>query len=88
MFIQVGDDQRVASTGDSAVLPRGLPHTFVILSATARYMTLHTPAGFDEFVHAVSDLAVRGQAPDRAALAAAAAEHGIEILGPGLSLPD
>ena len=87
MLIQVGNEQRVASAGDSAVLPRGLPHTFVVLSATARYLTLHTPAGFDEFVQAVSDLAVGGQAPDRAALVAAAAERGIEILGPGLSLP-
>jgi quercetin dioxygenase-like cupin family protein len=88
MLIQVGDEQRVASAGDTAVLPRALPHTFVVLSSTARYMTLHTPAGFDDFVHAVSELAAGGGAPDRAALIATAAEHGIEILGPGLPLPD
>ena len=88
LLIQVGDEQRVAGAGDTAVLPRGLPHTFVVLSPSARYMTLHTPAGFDDFVHAVSDLAAGGEAPDRAALVAAAAAHGIEILGPGLALPE
>jgi quercetin dioxygenase-like cupin family protein len=87
MLIEVSGEQRVAGAGDTAVLPRGLPHTFVILSSMARYMTLHTPAGFDDFVHAVSDLAVEGQPPDRAALVAVAAEYGIEILGPGLALP-
>ena len=88
LLIEVGDEQRAAGAGDTAVLPRGLPHTFVVLSPSARYLTLHTPAGFDEFVHAVSDLAAGGGAPGRAALIATAAEHGIEILGPGLALPE
>jgi quercetin dioxygenase-like cupin family protein len=88
LLIQVGDEQRVAGAGDTALLPRGLPHTFVVLSPTARYMTLHTPAGFEEFVRGVSDLAADGGAPDRAVLVATAAEHGIELLGPGLPLPE
>jgi quercetin dioxygenase-like cupin family protein len=88
LLIQVGDEQRRAGAGDTAMLPSGLPHTFVVLSPSARYMTLHTPAGFDEFVRAVSDLAAGGTAPDRATLIATAAEHGIEILGPGLPLPE
>ena len=87
MLIEVGNEQRVASAGHTAVLPRDVPHTFVILSQTARYMTLHTPAGFDTFVHDVSDLTRHGGAPDRAALVAVAAGHGIEILGPGISPP-
>ena len=85
ILIEVGDERRVASAGHTAILPRDVPHTFVVVSQTAHYMTLHTPAGFDTFVHAVSDLARQGGAPDRTALAAVAAEHGIEILGPGLS---
>jgi hypothetical protein len=88
MLIQVGEEQRVVGAGSAAILPRGLPHTFVILSLTARYLTLHTPAGFDEFVRAVSNLATGSGAPDRVALARTAAEHGIEILGPGLPLPE
>jgi quercetin dioxygenase-like cupin family protein len=88
LLVQVGDDRRSAGAGDVALLPRGLPHTFVVVSPTARYLTLHTPAGFDDFVRAVSDLAADGRAADRAALVAVAADHGIEILGPGLSLPE
>ena len=88
VLIEVGDEQRTAGPGHVAVLPRGLPHTFVVLSPTARYLTLHTPAGFDAFVRGVSDLARTGAPPDRAAMAEVAAQHGIEILGPGLLLPD
>jgi quercetin dioxygenase-like cupin family protein len=87
LLVQVGDDRQVAGAGDVALLPRGLPHTFVVVSPTARYLTLHTPAGFDDFVRAVSALAADGRAADRAALVAVAADHGIEILGPGLTLP-
>jgi quercetin dioxygenase-like cupin family protein len=87
MLVEVGDEQRTAGAGDVAVLPRGVPHTFVIVSATARYLTLHTPAGFDAFVRDAGDLSRSGGAPDRAALAALATTYGIEILGPGLSVP-
>jgi quercetin dioxygenase-like cupin family protein len=87
ILIEVGEQQQIAAAGSAAVLPRGLPHTFVVLSPTARYLTLHTPAGFDDFVRAVADLAAGGGPPGRAALTSTAAEHGIEITGPGLSLP-
>jgi hypothetical protein len=61
----------------------------MVVSPTARYLTLHTPAGFDAFVHDVSDAAQAGGAPpDRATLVALAAEHGIDIVGPGLTLDD
>ena len=88
ILIEVDGAQTTARAGDVAVLPRGLPHTFVIVSETARYMTLHTPAGFEAFVREVSELAHTGAAPDRAALVELASGHGIEILGPGLSVSD
>jgi hypothetical protein len=75
--------------GHVAVLPRDQVHTFLVVSATARYLTLHTPAGFDAFVRDVSDATqATGTPPDRVALVALAAGHGIEITGPGLSLDD
>jgi hypothetical protein len=52
-------------------------------------MTLHTPAGFDAFVRDVSDAAVAAGGPlGRGALVALAAEPGIDIIGPGLTLDD
>lgn len=51
-----------------AVLPRDQVHTFMVVSLTAQYMTLHTPAGFDAFVRDVSQAtAADGTPPDRAA---------------------
>ena len=88
ILIEAGDERRVAAAGHVAVLPRDQVHTFLVVSVTARYLTLHTPAGFDAFVRAVSDATQGGASPDRAALVALAAEHGIDITGPGLTLDD
>src|SRR6201996_2549979 len=83
LLVQAGAERLVVGAGDVAVLPRDQEHTFLVVSATARYLTLHAPAGFDRFVRAVSDAAQGGASPDRAALVALAAEHGIDITGPG-----
>jgi quercetin dioxygenase-like cupin family protein len=90
LLVQAGAERLVVGPGDVAVLPRDQEHTFLVVSATARYLTLHTPAGFDAFVRAVSDAAQAGGGapPDRAALIALAAGHGIDITGPGLTLDD
>ena len=89
ILIEAGDERRVAAAGHVAVLPRDQVHTFLVVSVTARYLTLHTPAGFEAFVRDVSDAARADSGPpDRAALIALAAEHGIDIVGPGLTLDD
>src|SRR6476469_3578171 len=38
-----------------AVLPRRLRHAYVVTSATARFLTLHTPAGFEQFAAEAGD---------------------------------
>jgi quercetin dioxygenase-like cupin family protein len=89
LLIEAGAGRWAATAGHVAVLPRDQVHTFLVVSLTARYLTLHTPAGFDAFVRDVSDAARATGAPlNRAALAAVAAGHGIEITGPGLTLDD
>lgn len=89
VLIEAGDERRVAGAGHVAILARDQVHTFMVVSPTARYLTLHTPAGFDAFVRDVSDAAqAAGGPPARAALVALAAEHGIDIVGPGLTLDD
>lgn len=87
MIIEVGDERREADAGHIAVLPRGIPHSFAVVSPTVRYLTLHMPGGFDRFVHELSE-GMAGKGPtDPATLAAVAARHDIEMLGPGVSLP-
>ena len=51
-------------------------------------LILHTPAGFDDFIHDVSATGRAGEELDLSALAELAGRYGIEILGPGLSLSD
>ncbi len=87
--VEVGGQAVRAGPGTAAVLPRQIPHAFVVTSPQARFLTLHTPAGFDEFTLAAGSPACSPfedpsdeLPPDPAALAATAASYGIEILGP------
>ncbi len=74
--------------GAAAILPRRLTHAFVVTSPQARFLTIHTPAGFEAFTIQAGEPAVSvdvppdGLPPDPVALAAMAADYGIEILGP------
>jgi quercetin dioxygenase-like cupin family protein len=87
--VVAGEDDYTAGPGTVAVLPRRLRHAYVVTSATARFLTLHIPAGFEQFAAEVGQPA---QAltlppeplgpPDLAALAQVAARHGITILAP------
>src|ERR1700745_23210 len=84
-----GEEEHTAGPGTVAVLPRRLRHASVVPSATARFLTLHTPAGFEQFAAEAGDPAQAltlppppAGPPDFAALAQAAARHGITILAP------
>jgi quercetin dioxygenase-like cupin family protein len=85
----VGEEEHTAGPGTVAVLPRRLRHAYVVTSATARFLTLHTPAGFEQFAAEVGEPAQAltlppppAGPPDFAALAQAAARHHIAILAP------
>jgi hypothetical protein len=81
--------RNTAGPGTVAVLPRRLRHAYVVTSATARFLTLHSPAGFEQFAAEAGRPAQTltlppppAGPPDFAALAQAAARHGITILAP------
>ncbi|MHC1558973.1 cupin domain-containing protein [Actinomycetospora sp. C-140] len=87
--VEVDGAASAAGPGTAAVLPRNLPHAFVVVSPEARFLTIHTPAGFDAFTLAVGQEAVSLDAPpadapppDPAELTRVAARFGLEILGP------
>jgi quercetin dioxygenase-like cupin family protein len=64
--------------GEFFLAPRGVPHTRRVGNTAARVLVLSTPAGFEAFVGEVA--ALDDRSPE--ALGAAAARHGIEMLGP------
>lgn len=85
----VDGEVTVATAGSFVYGPRDVPHTFLVTSDEARFLLVLEPAGFEEFVLAVSEPATSltlppasVELPSVEALAAAAAQHGIEILGP------
>jgi quercetin dioxygenase-like cupin family protein len=87
--VVAGEDDHTAEPGTVAVLPRRLRHAYVVTSATARFLTLHVPAGFEQFADEVGEPARAltlppppAGPPDLAALAQTAARHGITILAP------
>lgn len=48
-----GSEQLVLGPGESGFLPRGVPHTFKILSDSAKALVTITPAGFEEYFRAI-----------------------------------
>jgi quercetin dioxygenase-like cupin family protein len=85
--VRVGGDERVVGAGELAWLPRQVPHTFRVDSDEVHLLELATPSGVEEFHVAASEHAQRDEIPppsepDVAALAAAFARFGGEILGP------
>ena len=87
--VLAGEEEHTAGPGTVAVLPKRLRHAYVVTSATARFLTLHTPAGFERFAAEVGEPAPAltlppepAGPPDLAALAAAAARHHITVLAP------
>jgi quercetin dioxygenase-like cupin family protein len=52
---RIAGQAKTARPGDVLFVPRGTPHEFATSSATpARYLFLHAPGGFDEFVRLTS----------------------------------
>src|SRR5919202_592565 len=48
----VGDGRIDAGPGDLVVLPRGVPHAYLIVSETARLVGMASPGGFESFADA------------------------------------
>lgn len=72
-----------AGPGDTASLPRGLAHTFRVISPTPAQMLMTVvPGGFERFFAAVSGLVV----PDDLGRIARIGEgYGLELVGPPLA---
>ncbi len=87
----VGGEVIPAPAGSFVYGPRDVPHTFVVSSEQARYLLVLEPAGFEDFIRTLGEPAPRLEIPPPAdppgpeameAIMRAAADHGIEIIGP------
>ena len=45
----------------SRIVPRGVPHAFLVTSGAARMLGLHTPGGGEQFYRHASEPAVAGE---------------------------
>src|SRR5262249_31446912 len=79
----------VAGAGTFVFGPRDVPHTFVVSSEQARFLLVTEPAGFEGFVRGLAAPAAAAEIPpapaappDMEPLLRAAADYGLEILGP------
>lgn len=92
----IGDEIVHAEARDHVVMPRGVPHTYRVESAGgARWVTMTSPGRYVDFVLAVARPAQADGFPPASesglaqavAFTAAAAAHGIELVGAPGALP-
>jgi quercetin dioxygenase-like cupin family protein len=85
----IGGKTIKAPAGSFVYGPRGIPHTYTVTSPQARSLVATRPAGFEKFMRALSEPAAAHTIPPASVplpsldrIKAAAAESGLEILGP------
>jgi len=72
MRVTVNGVDRVLGPGESAMVKRGTPHTFRILTPESRLITIVSPGGFEEFFRELAG----DTPPSFERLAETAARHG------------
>ena len=93
MLFRVGErDERLAA-GRTLLGPRGVPHTYRVLSPEARWLVITARGNFEKFVRSIGRPAAGPELPASAGppsaeqvaeLAATCRRHGIELVGPPL----
>jgi mannose-6-phosphate isomerase-like protein (cupin superfamily) len=85
----IGDEIRTGGTGTFAYIPRNLPHTFQVVSETARWFGVGTPAGLDQWFFETGEPATTltlppppTTPPDVGMIVATLKAYGTETLGP------
>lgn len=77
-----GDGQTLCPPGAFVYVPRGVPHTFKVMSQEAgRKLNLFSPAAMVGFFEALADAEAKGEATPEL-LDRIAEEHDMEVLGP------
>jgi quercetin dioxygenase-like cupin family protein len=88
----VGDERIDLSAGDYLFAPRGIAHSYVVRSERARMLVTLSPSGIEELFVSLGAPVDGAEPPTDAVMppmdemARLFAAHGVEILGPPLSL--
>jgi quercetin dioxygenase-like cupin family protein len=86
ILVQVDGQQTRVGAGGMTFTPKGVPHAFVVVSESARMLSLQTPATGQSFYRDASEPAVDDTADvvDIARVQASAGENprGVKLLGP------
>ena len=62
--VTCGDTTRAIGPGAFVVMPRGVPHSFVVTGEQgARFLSITTPSGFERLVHEIGEPAATLTAP-------------------------
>jgi quercetin dioxygenase-like cupin family protein len=93
LLFHVDGDELRASAGQTVAIRRGVPHAFLVISETARFLVMNSPGTHDRFFRAGGEPALSrdladAPPPDRERTMAAAREYGITFLGPPPFAPD
>jgi len=97
MALLVDGERKTLRAGEVLLAPKGVPHTYLVTSAEARWLVTTTHGDFERFVRALSRPTETDGLPPHAppptpeqmsALAELAGRHGIEIVGPPLEATD
>ena len=83
--IEVGEERYELGTGDSVLAPRKVAHVWAhVGEGTGRLIAALQPAG--EIEAFFDELATLGSNPEREVLQRASSSHGMELIGPPLSI--
>jgi quercetin dioxygenase-like cupin family protein len=90
--VRLGEDELRLGPGETALAPQGIPHTYRVESPQARWLCVTRRGDFERFVRALSRPAESEGLPPQGPptpeqieqLERAAAEHGIQFVGPPL----
>jgi len=93
MRLRAGGDEIVLRAGETFNAPRGIAHSYIVVSEEARWLVITAKGRFESFVRSFSRPAPSAELPEAAgppsaaeaeALAVACRAHGIELVGPPL----
>jgi len=81
--MNVAGEWKKSPPGSVVFLPKDIPHQFRNAGATpARHWVILTPSGFEHFFERAAAIFAADRPPDMARIVEAAADHGLELLGP------